>query len=375
MKRRNWLFWSLMGVAAWPGRAMADGSPVRLAAAWRRGDRHEAGVLCRERDGLRIEACIELPSRPHAVRVDGQGRLLVVARRPGDWLLRWAPGDSSARWQWIEPDRSFNGHLLLSPDGRRLFTTETDLADGTSLVAVREAVTFEKTAEWRTGGSDAHDLVLDGEGYLLVANGGVPLQQETGRLKLQLAAMDSSITKLDALSGQVVRQWRLADRRLSLRHLAWGRPDADGRRLLGIALQAEHDDAARRAASPVLAVFDGHSLRVCEGSGALAGYGGDIAATALGFAVSCPRAGVLAHWRSDGRWDTPQYQAGVCALAAGVRPEGVWAGGVEAALSPSPQAASLRLPLPDAPPVRLDNHWALLPSIPSFNDHTENATS
>lgn len=358
MKRRDWLLWSLMGAVTWPGRALADPSPVRLAAAWRRGERHQAGVLRHDGDGLQVEACIDLPSRPHAVRVDGEGRLLVVARRPGDWLLRWTPGAASAQWQWIEPDRSVNGHVLSSPDGRRLFTTETDLADGTSLVAVRDAGTLEKQAEWRTCGSDAHDLIFDGEGHLLVANGGVPLQQETGRLKRELAAMDSSIAKLDLASGQVVGQWRLDDRRLSLRHLAWGPRAAHGRRLLGIALQAEHADAARRAASPVLAVFDGHELHVCEGSGALAGYGGDIAATASGFVVSCPRAGVLARWRTDGRWDSPQRQPGVCALAAGIRQAGLWAGGAGAAWSTSPQTASMRLP--NAPPLHLDNHWALL---------------
>lgn len=374
MKRRDWLLWGLTCTAAWPGRAAA-GSPLRLAAAWRRGDRHQAGVLCREREGLRVEACIDLPSRPHAVRIDGDGRLLVVARRPGDWLLRWAPGDASARWQWIEADRSFNGHMLPSHDGRRLFTTETDLADGASAVAVRDARTLEKQAEWRSGGSDAHDLLLDADGHLLVANGGVQLQHETGRLKLQLAAMDSSIAKLDAASGQVVGQWRLADPRLSLRHLAWGPRDAGGRRLLGIALQAEHDDAARRAASPVLAVFDGHALRVCEGGDALAGYGGDIAATAAGFMVSCPRAGMLAHWRTEGRWDTPQRQPGVCALSAGRAQEGVWAGGTGAAVSALPHALPTRLPLPDTPPLHLDNHWALLPDAAHLNDHMENATS
>ncbi len=74
--------------------------------------------------------------------------------------------------------------------------------------------------------------------------------------------------------------------------------------LLGIALQAEHDDTAAKAAAPVLALFDGQQLRTCaaDPGHALAGYGGDIAWAAGGFAVGCPRANGVAVWQADGRW-------------------------------------------------------------------------
>jgi uncharacterized protein len=378
MRRREWILGGAWA-ALLPRRAAAGDRPTWLAAAWRRGDRHQAGVLRLEGEHVAVAASIDLPSRPHAVRVDAAGRLLVVARRPGDWLLRWAPHERTAQWQWVEPDRSFNGHVLVAPDGRRLFTTETDLACGGSVIVVRDARSLEKLAEWATGGTDAHDLLLDeGGGHLLVANGGVALRPETGRLKLQRDHMDSSIVKLDLASGRRVGQWRLADRRLSLRHLAWGPHDAQGRRLLGVALQAEHADAVQRATAPVLAVFDGKALQACEGGPPMAGYGGDIVGTASGFLVSGPRSGVLAHRHAEGRWDVFDHLAGGCALASdGVR-RGVWAGGVDAVACLAPDGARRHLAPPDGPTFRLDNHWALLPHLRGavpLDDHMENETS
>jgi hypothetical protein len=177
--------------------------------------------------------------------------------------------------------------------------------------------------------------------------------------------MDASLVRLDTRTGALIGQWRLVDKRLSLRHIAWGEPvagGAQGRRLLGIALQAEHDDAAAKAASPVLAMFDGQRLQThAAGAGqSLAGYGGDIAHTAGGFAVSCPRANGVALWRADGRWTgfLPLQEA--CALAAAPAPGGgpsLWAAGRLAALTQDSRGATRASPLTD---LRLDNHWAPL---------------
>lgn len=64
--------------------------------------------------------------------------------------------------------------------------------------------------------------------------------------------MDSSLVRLQGDSGALLRQWRLSDQRLSLRHLAWNTQ----RNVLGIALQAEHDQETERSMAPVLALFD-----------------------------------------------------------------------------------------------------------------------
>ena len=349
MRRRDFLR-ACAAVACAPAWARAAPTGGRLAACWQTYAGYQVGLLD-VGDDLAIRAAIDVPTRAHALLREPGGTLLAVARRPGDWLLRWSPQGQPLAWRWIEPGRAFTGHVV--SDGRRLYTCETDLDSGAGLIGVRDAINLEKRAEWPTHGVDPHQLTWDGDGQLLVANGGVPTRPETGRLKRDLDRMDSSLVRLAVGDGALLGQWRLEDTRLSLRHLAWNA----GR--LGIALQAEHDDPAARAAAPVLALFDGERLRVAAAPPGLAGYGGDVAALEGGFAVSCPRAQGVALFTAVGAWRGLLPLAEACALAAA--PAGLWAGGRERALR-------LALSLDDAsarasaslPGVRLDNHWISL---------------
>jgi hypothetical protein len=335
---------------AWAGAAQ----PLRFAAAWEQDGVHRIGLL-RLRPGRPVEelAALEVPTRAHGVWVDGAGHLVAVARRPGDWMLRWGGPGQAPRWHWIGAERAFNGHALASPDGRWLYTTETDLESGAGLVGLRDARSLVKQAEWATQGMDPHQLLWDRRlaDHLIVANGGIPTLPESGRLKIDLARMDSSLVSIDTRSGQVVGQWRLDDARLSLRHLAWS-PDG---RTLGVALQAEHEAATVRAAAPVLALFDGEGLRTVVAARALAGYGGDIAAGPAGFAVSCSRAQGLAHFGLQGEWRGFTALDEACALAVG--PASLWAAGRPQAV----ELASGTMTALDLGPRRVDNHWSLAP--------------
>ena len=291
------------------------------------------------------------------------GCVLATARRPGDWLVRWLPGQSTEpQWLWQDGERSFNGHVLASSDGTRLVTTETDVETGASWVGVRNARTLQKIAEWPTHGIDAHELAWDtrtthnGAPTLIVANGGVPTAPETGRAKRDLHTMDSSLVRLSGHTGQRLGQWRLQDQRLSLRHLAWSPDNAT----LGIALQAEHDDSAAKHAAPVLALFDGTALRVVPTPERIAqtirGYGGSMAATATGWAVSCPRANGIATYTPQGQWLGLVPLPEACALAAhgGV----LWAGGLGASLQNAQADAPVNHPHGRSlQGARLDNHW------------------
>lgn len=323
---------------------------VRLAAAWQTGERYQIGWLSPSPDGLALHvlAAIDVPTRAHGLFIDDQGRLLAVARRPGDWLLRWTP-NQPPQWHWMQPGRTFNGHVIASADGRLLFTTETDLENDSGMLAVRDAHSLALLQAWPTHGRDPHQLVLDrfARGRVIVANGGIETRPETGRVKHGLNRMDSSLVRLDFRSGRLEGQWRLEDSRLSLRHLAWSGD------YLGIALQAEHDDAARRAAAPVLAVFDGSNLSASSSNGLLAGYGGDIAGIDGGFEVGCPRAGGVARFDHRGvlRAITPIAEA--CALA-GDGDGGTWVGGHPQAAY---QAAGDTAKHARLPELRLDNHW------------------
>ncbi|SFE04331.1 DUF1513 domain-containing protein [Paracidovorax konjaci] len=354
--------------AAWAGGPASPAGALRLAAAWQQEDgSYRIGVLetSAGRDTpLRAVHALDIPTRAHGLCPLPDGSVVAASRRPGDWLVRWWPGTARAPvWQWSDGSRSFNGHVIASPDGSRLYTTETDADSGRSFVVQRDLERLNTVREWSTQGIDAHELIwdrrhpADGMPTLLVANGGVPTAPETGRVKRALDTMDSSIVRLHGRTGEVMGQWRLDDRRLSLRHLAWN-PQGT---VLGIALQAEHADPQARDAAPVLALFDGSALRPASPApdalpGGLRGYGGSIAATPAGWAVSCPRAQGLATFGAQGEWRALVPLAEVCALA--VRENALWAAGLDRTLEDAhgaaPQAHPHRGTLAGA---RIDNHW------------------
>jgi len=355
MHRRAWL----SGAARWvtmagvlPAWALPPGQAVRLAAAWDdvHAEQHHVGVVETRGDTLRVLAATEVPSRAHGLCVEPGGSVLFVARRPGDWLLRWRLRAGASQWLWSEPDRRFTGHVIGASVPSVLYTAETDLETGLGLLAARDRRTLALQAEWPTGGIDPHQMLADADGSLLVANGGIPTLPETGRAKLELNRMDPSLVRLDPRTGRLLGQWRLDDARLSIRHLA---QHAGG--TVGIALQAEHDDATVKAQAPVLALFDGRALRTAATPLALAGYGGDIAATTSGFCVSVPRAGGVAHWTVDGKWLGLRPLPGACALATA--PDGLWAGGHDAAARWADTGATRQHTVPR---LRLDNHWQAL---------------
>jgi hypothetical protein len=376
----------LAPLAAWAPPAAAQPGPAgpqRLAAAWMQGHDLFAGIVQLTLDGapLQVLQSERIPTRAHGMTVEADGAVVFTSRRPGDWLLRLRAG-TAPQWGWIEPDRAFTGHVIHSRDGRQLYTTETDLETGQGLIGVRDAASLEKTAEWPTHGMDPHQLLLDADGSLVVANGGIPSQIETGRRKLQLTQMDSSIVRLQpAAQGALDGQWRLTDTRLSLRHLCWGPQVAwqPARRWLGIALQAEHDDPSTRAQAPVLALFDGQQLQVqpLPAGTALAGYGGDIGCDGQHFAVSCPRADQLTWWQPPARAGEPVQWHGsrplqgvypvanhsVSPLLPAPSPAGLWTAG-EAAATRLADAASPQ-PAPALGPTHgrvMDNHWIPLPA-------------
>lgn len=349
LTRRGLLVWLAAGLAA---PALASGTDTDLIASWAEAGRYHAGRLSVGSGGAQVRSRIELPTRAHGLALEADGAVLVAARRPGDWLLRWRPEGGEPQWHWVDDDRRLNGHVLPSSDGRFVWTTETDQANASGLIGLRDARTLEKTGEWATQGMDPHEMLVLPEavgdvpaGALLVANGGIPTQSETGRSHRDLSRMDPSLVALDPARGAVLGQWRLHDPRLSVRHLAW---DPVSRRV-GIALQAEHDDEAARRDAPLLATWDGHALCASPPMVNALGYGGDICARAGGgFWLSATRANALLGLTPNGviaeRVALPS--AGALAAQAGH----AWAGGAAAVWSDGQRQA-----WPAA--LQIDNHW------------------
>jgi uncharacterized protein len=329
----------------------------RVLTAWNVGEQSWAGVWVpgQARRGMALPArahhLLPLPASTH---FPGD-QALVMARRPGEFLLRMDTQHHRAlQWHRMELDRYLGGHAVLAANGTRFFTTETDAEDGRGLVVERDLRTLEALREFPSGGIGPHALVLEANGTLLVANGGILNLPETGRRKLNLDRMDPNLSRLDPASGMLLAQYRLPDPMLSLRHLAVA-PDGS----IGIALQAEHANQAERHSAPALALLQGESLHAVDWTSASQipaqwdGYAGDICFANGMFQVSAPHAGWLLAWTPLGHMATPQFLEGVGALAA---KGGDWvAGGEHAVLRFSADTAQTY-----ALPSGWDNHAALL---------------
>jgi uncharacterized protein len=321
---------------------------ARLLAAWQMPNgAYQVGVLNAANQAgalsFATRTAVDLPTRPHGLMHLQGDEYLVIARRPGDWLLRLniRSGETSRVWQ--EEDRHLNGHSALHGDC--LYTTETDLLGGTGVLAVRNRHTFELQEVWRTHGKDPHEILVLPEGglgidepFLLVANGGIHTHADMGRTQLNQLPMDSSLVALHPRTGQLLNQWTLSDSRLSLRHMA---VHASG--VVGIAMQAHHSTSALRDAAPVLALLDETGLRMAPDSAGVKGYAGDIAATPEGFVISCTKHDSAATFDALGSLLHSQIAPAACALAA--KGEQVWLGS---------KPAGVRAQL------ELDNHWLLL---------------
>jgi len=171
--------------------------------------------------------------------------------------------------------------------------------------------------------------------------------------------MESSIARLDTTSGRLQGQWQLKDPRLSLRHMAWSR-SMEGRPLLGIGLQAEHDDAARRSEAPVLALWDGASLSIPTHAADADGYAGDICAAPVGgFVLSSNRTNSALWWRPDqpGRLSLIAKLTEAYALGGhgGAAPDGVLISSARGAALWHPARSPTLLAWPTA--MLMENHW------------------
>ncbi len=360
-----------LGALPAAGAATAEPSAPRqrLAAAWRRpdgsgGELDRVGVM--EIDWaagrIAISADHPAPGRAHGLLALPGGGFLAVANRPGRWLLRCDAAGRELQRHLLAADdapHTLGGHALLSADGRRLFTSETHPDTGEGWIGVRSPDSLRRIGGFPSQGLDPHQMLLDDAGQLWVANGGIPRDRD-GR-KTAPERMAPSLVRLAADDGRLLAAHRLDDPRLSVRHLAWS---ARGPRRMGIALQAEHDDEARRREAPLLAVLEDERFGVPTRDMQGAGYAGDIAAgPAGGFVLSGQKSGRGLWWHpGDATALTRVAELGEpCALASWDDGRGVLIaarlGVARWHVADAPRM--LRWPSPLSP----DNHWLLLDAL------------
>ena len=352
------------GALSIPALAADDTLAQRVGGGWQmREQAFQIGALRMDWENQRVftEFAVNTPTLPHAIVPEPGGGFLAVATRPGTWMWRIsAHGDIRHQLDMEQEGagRTLDGHVIASLDGHWLYTGETDRSTGEGWVSVRDVRTLRKVAEHRTGGIDPHQILVDAQGRLVIANGGIP--RTPGGDKRNLEQMRPSLVLLQPGNGEILGEWRLRDARLAPHHIAWNRPLANGPLLLGIGLQAEHDDPTRRRDAPLLAVWDGNTLTTPSHMVA-DGYAGDVAAGPNGgFVLTAQRANRVLLWQphEPGKLMTIGKLQNPCGLWPLEDAPGVAVGAGLGLARWHPTDAGAMLPWPQG--MAAGNHWAVL---------------
>ena len=150
---------------------------------------------------------------------------MAFARRPGTFAVAFhLRGVAPPATFTCPPDRHFYGHGAFAPDGRLLYATESDYGGGArGVIGVYDCdAGFVRIGELDTHGIGPHEMILLPDGRTLaVANGGIATHPQSGRAKLNLETMRSSLSFVDRLTGDLVARHETPDplARLSMRHM------------------------------------------------------------------------------------------------------------------------------------------------------------
>ncbi|TXY01997.1 DUF1513 domain-containing protein [Vibrio mimicus] len=162
---------------------------------------------------------LPLPARGHGIAIHPHlPQAVAFARRPGQFMSVF---DYQTAQQIVlrpaDAPRYYYGHGVFSADGRFLYATEGEQKTSRGVIGVYEvAERYQKVAEFSGFGVGPHEVILMADGRLVVGVGGV---HTFGREPLNLDTMQPSLTYLSA-QGELLDQITLADRHLSIRHLA-----------------------------------------------------------------------------------------------------------------------------------------------------------
>ena len=294
--RRSLILGSLAALPAWTAlRALGyDASDALFAAAGKRAS-GSYGVFLLSSDG-RIVRDLPLVARGHDIALHRPtGKAVVFARRPGTFAVAFdLAGLRDPQIFTAIEGRHFYGHGAFSSDGRRLYVSENDIANGCGVIGLYDAGNgFKRQGELPSHGIGPHEIIVLPDGKTLaVANGGIDTVPESGRENLNLEAMEPSLVFMDVRSGALLAKHQLAAdlRRLSIRHIA-----ADGAGRVWFGGQWEGDATAAPELigfagqdRPLLLIAPDHAM-----GAALKGYIGSVAASADGtiIAASAPKAG------------------------------------------------------------------------------------
>lgn len=319
-----------------PGKAVfADGQePLLISGASDGDDRHWVIGLRINDTGIETAFKHQLPARAHHIAIDSErGIYIVVARRPGTWLmlgdLKTGALHSEIR---VPADRHLFGHGVFSAEHDLFYTTESDFENmtGDSGLIVEWRVLgsgmnarIERLREFPSYGVGPHELLLHPDGdTLIIANGGIRTHPARDRENLNVDTMQPSLAYADRRSGELLEQHHMPEEfhQSGIRHMD---VNADG--LVAIAMQFEGEPFID---APLLATHRrGEQLRLLKAApelqpqlkqyiGALRYDGGG-----RYFAASAPKGNLITFWDAEAGTLLHTTRArdgcGVCAVQNG----------------------------------------------------------
>jgi len=161
----------------------------------------------------RAHECLALPDKP--------GHALIVARRPGEYLLEvdFISGQI-VNQTTAESGSHFYGHACLLPDGQHICTSENHYVKGEGRIVIRDKATLKVIDKFYSGGIGPHQIkTMPDNKTLVVANGGILTHPSQPRKKLNLRTMRPNLSYLDLNNGKVIDSFELKNHQLSIRHL------------------------------------------------------------------------------------------------------------------------------------------------------------
>lgn len=283
--------------------AAAHSQPAFVSAARMPGGGYAILFLAADGSVLRQ---MPLGARGHDIALHRpSGSAVAFARRPGTFAVAFDMEGvrQPSVFNAIE-GRHFYGHGAFSADGRLLYVSENDIANGRGVIGIYDAQAgYLRIGEHDSHGVGPHEIILLSDGRTLaIANGGIDTVPQAGRAMLNLEEMQPNLAFADAASGALIARHELSKElnRLSIRHIT---ADASGAVWFGGQWEGDAEatpelighasrDSAIRLIAPASAM--GEELKGYIGSVAAAGDGSIIAASA-------PKAGRIVYVRtSDG---------------------------------------------------------------------------